>query len=123
MVGRSLFLFHSTLVKNPNGDISVPRLIKKIIEKIDDKDDFNNTLFAAGYSSEHEDLWDAFRFSVIEKSSYKVTNDFPRINQDSFINSSIPESITKIRYDIELNKLNKFKIENKSLIDLIYQSE
>ncbi|MBO8223114.1 PD-(D/E)XK motif protein [Prochlorococcus marinus str. XMU1401] len=123
VLGRSLYLFHSTLVKNPNGDISVPRLIKKIIEKIDDKDDFNNTLFAAGYSSEHEDLWDAFRFSVIEKSSYKVTNDFPRINQDSFINSSIPESITKIRYDIELNKLNKFKIENKSLIDLIYQSE
>ena len=123
VVGRSLFLFHSTLVKNPNGDISVPRLIKKIIDKIDDKDDFNNTLFAAGYSTEHEDMWDSFRFSLIEKSSYKVTNDFPRINQNSFINSSIPDSISKIRYDIELNKLSKFKIENKSLIDLIYQSE
>ena len=120
---RSLFLFHSTLVKNPNGDISVPRLIKKIVEKIEDKDDFINTLFAAGYSTEHEDMWDSFRFSVIEKTSYKVTNDFPRINQNSFINSSIPDSISKIRYDIELNKLNKFKIENKSLINLISNSE
>ena len=120
--GRSLFLFHSTLVKNPNGDISVPKLIKKIIEKIEDQDDFINTLFAAGYSIEHEDLWDSFRFSLIEKSSYKVTSDFPRINQNSFINSSIPDSISKIRYDIELNKLNKFKIENNSLINLVCQS-
>ena len=36
------------------------------IDKIDNKDDFNNTLFAAGYSTEHEDMWDSFRFSLIE---------------------------------------------------------
>ena len=121
--GRSMFLCHSTLVKNPNGDISVPKLIKKITEKIEDQDDFINTLFAAGYSVEHEDMWDSFRFSLIEKSSYKVTSDFPRINQNSFINSSIPDSISKIRYDIELNRLNKFKIQNDSLTNLVYQSE
>ena len=122
VLGRSLFLFHSTLVKNPSGDISVPLLVKKIVEKIDDKDNFINTLFAAGYSLEHEDMWDSFRFSLIEKISYKVTDDFPRINQNSFINSSVPDSISKIRYDIGLNKLDKFKIENEILINLIYQS-
>ena len=67
-------------------------------------------------------MWDSFRFSLIEKISYKVTDDFPRINQNSFINSSVPDSISKIRYDIGINKLDKFKIENEILINLIYQS-
>ena len=52
--------------------------------------------------SEHKDLWQEYKFSIIEKSSYKINDEFPRINQSSFVNSSIPDSISnKIRYRVE----------------------
>ena len=121
--GRFLYLFHSILVKNPNGEITVPNLVQKISERIDDKDSFLDTLFVAGYSSEHKDLWQEYKFSIIEKSSYKINDEFPRINQRSFVNSSIPDSISKIRYDIELNKVIKYKFDNEILFNLISKNE
>ena len=64
------------------------------------------------------------RVSIIwVKSSYKINDEFPRINQSSFINSSIPDSISKIRYDIELNKVVNYKFDNEILFNLIAESE
>ena len=77
----------------------------------------------AGYSSEHKDLWQEYKFSIIEKSSYKINDEFPRINQSSFVNSSIPDSISKIRYDIELNKVINYKFDNEILFNLISKNE
>tara|TARA_Y100000589_G_C27180039_1_gene640361 strand:+ start:1754 stop:2752 length:999 start_codon:yes stop_codon:yes gene_type:complete len=120
--GRYLFLFHSTLVKNPNGEITVPNLVDYISNNIDDKDEFLDTLFIAGYSIEHKDLWQEYKFSLVEKTSYRINDEFPKINQNSFVNESIPESICKIRYDIELKKVQEFKINNEELYSLLLEN-
>ena len=116
---RSLFLFHSTFVANPKGNISVPTLIEEIHSKIEDKEEFEERVFKAGYAKEHRDLWMDHKFSLSQSSSYSITEDFPRINEKSFKNGIIPESILRIRYEIDLNKVSKFKIDNEEVFKII----
>ena len=117
--GRSLFLFHSIFVDNPKGNITVPALVEEIQSKIEDKELFEETVFKAGYSKEHKELWMEYKFSLNECSSYSIEDDFPRINETSFVNGLIPESISKIRYEIDLNKVTNFKIENDEVFKMI----
>ena len=117
--GRSLFLFHSIFVDNPKGNITVPGLFEEIQSKIEDKEEFEETVFKAGYSKEHKELWMEYKFSLSECSSYSIEDEFPRINETSFKNGLIPESISKIRYEIDLNKVTNFKIENDEVFKMI----
>ncbi len=117
--GRSLFLFHSIFVDNPKGNITVPGLFEEIQSKIEDKEEFEETVFKAGYSKEHKELWMEYKFSLSECSSYSIDDEFPRINETSFKNGLIPESISKIRYEIDLNKVTNFKIENDEVFKMI----
>ena len=120
--GRSLFLFHSIFVENPKGNITVPDLVEEIYSKIEDKEEFEETVFKAGYSKEHKELWLEYKFSLSECSSYSIEDEFPRINEASFKNGLIPESISKIRYEIDLNKVSNFKIENEEVFKMISKS-
>ena len=59
------------------------------------------------------------KFSLSQSSSYSITEDFPRINEKSFKNGIIPESILRIRYEIDLNKVSKFKVDNEEVFKII----
>ncbi len=118
--GQKLFLWHSILWKDPNGNISVPFLVESILKEISDNEKFEKFLIKEGYLKEYRDLWLEYKFKLVEINCYSVTEDFPRINRDSFgKNKSIPDSIRKIKYEIDTNKLTSFKVDNENLIDLI----
>ena len=119
---RKLFLFHSIFVVNPKGNLSVPELVEEISSKIEDKEEFEERVFKAGYSKEHKDLWMEYKFSLNECSSYSILENFPRINKTSFKDEIIPDSISRIRYEIDLNKVSDFKIENNEIFELISNS-
>ena len=56
-------------------------------------------------------LWLEKRYSHLETIVFKVDENFPRINSDSFKDNKIPDGITNIRYDLALNTINDFRIE------------
>ena len=62
------------------------------------------------------------KFSLSESSSYSISDDFPRINETSFKNEIIPESILRIRYEIDLNKVSNFKVDNEEVFKIISRS-
>ena len=41
---RSRYLFYSSFIENPDGELSVPDLVDKILSQIDDKDGFRDKL-------------------------------------------------------------------------------
>ena len=63
-----------------------------------------------------------YKFSLNECSSYSILENFPRINKTSFKDEIIPDSISRIRYEIDLNKVSDFKIENNEIFELISNS-
>ncbi len=108
---RSRFLFYSSFIKNPDGELSVPDLVDKILPQIDDKDGFRDKLSLTKYKIQDKSLWLEKRYSHLETIVFKVDENFPRINSDSFKDNKIPDGITNIRYDLALNTINDFRVE------------
>ena len=108
---RSRYLYYSSFIINPEGELSVPDLVNNILSQIDDKDGFREKLSKTKYKFGDKSLWLEKRYSHLETIVFKVDENFPRINSDSFKDNKIPDGITNIRYDLALNTINDFRIE------------
>ena len=57
------------------------------------------------------------RYSHLETIIFKVDENFPRINSDSFKDNKIPDGISKITYDLALNTINDFRVEKNKFFN------
>ena len=108
---RSRYLYYSSFIINPEGELSVPDLVDNILSQIDDKDGFREKLSKTKYKFGDKSLWLEKRYSHLETIVFKVDENFPRINSDSFKDNKIPYGITNIKYDLALNTINDFRVE------------
>ena len=108
---RSRYLYYSSFIINPEGELSVPDLVDNILSQIDDKDGFREKLSKTKYKFGDKSLWLEKRYSHLETIVFKVDKNFPRINSDSFKDNKIPDGITNIKYDLALNTINDFRVE------------
>lgn len=94
-----------------NGISNVNLLFSKIEKELNDKpdtlEDFFSKVRKIGYWP--DDAYDSYRFKIVEKSFYSVSDGFPRITSPS----SFGNAFAKISYELFINAIQKFKEEDQ----------
>lgn len=85
--------------------VNLDQLVLEITESLGEIHipEFLNLLLQAGYVS---DLYNDIKFSVGDPSFYRIDPEFPRITR-----ASVSQEIISTRYEIDLAKCEKFKVE------------
>ena len=108
--GRELLIHHCVLTDNPMGTIDVPGLVHEIREQVSDPEAFETRLISAGYLSEQKELWLEHRFTLHGTTTYRVSDDFPRIRRSDFPDGTLPAGVSKLRYDVLLSNCSDFRL-------------
>jgi|SRR3989344_1220506 len=110
-----LFLFSLRLREEQGADKTLPSLIafcrEKLKEDIDALSKFENILVVAGYSPLFDEEYSKYKFRIVDEKLYKVTDEFPRLVSDSFI-EGVPSGVNNIEYTINLDGYNNLCIAN-----------
>lgn len=106
----NLYLRVFRLGEMPDSDkaVSLNRQVRVIEERLSDGDArelFSDKLASSGYVPLID--YDEPRFIVLGKTTYFVSGEFPKL-----VRSDLPEGVLKVKYDIELNKIEPFKCDN-----------
>lgn len=86
----------------PNGDLTVPDLIREILDLGVDRHAFIDRLGRAGYDLADEAEYARRRFRPTERRVYAVDAAFPRLVPGSFIGGDVPPGVLLVRYTIDL---------------------
>lgn len=101
-----LFLFSLRIREEHGANNDLPKLISLCREKLKDNSKaitkFENILGIIGYSPIHDNEYSKIKFRVVDERLYRVTDEFPRLIEDSFVNG-IPPGIGTIEYNINLD--------------------
>ena len=91
--------------------INLNTIIKNISEKLDinERSQFDEKLIECGYIPNEK--YDEFNYKIELINNYQVTEDFPRL-----CSSSLANGVLNVRYDIDLNKIEKFIMDLPSNI-------
>lgn len=85
----------------PNGEVSLRKLIKSIIDEPSiPSDEFLHKLLAAGVPIQTlgQDAEEGRRYSRVDKYVFEVGDDFPRLNHET-----LPDRILQVTYKLDLN--------------------
>ena len=109
----NLFLKIYRLSVNPESDkaTSLNQMVRLVENELTDADAielFSDKTASSGYVELRE--YDDPKFMISGDSTYRTTSDFPRL-----IRSRIPEGISRVSYDIALEKLKSFKCEQEQI--------
>lgn len=100
-------LLFCRMEKSSNG-FSIDKLVDILIQNGIESDYIEERLEGLGLpkgSSSRQET-----FNLLECSSYKIDEDFPKITPESFKNNHIPKHIVQINYSIDLSGLEKENI-------------
>ena len=105
----SLYLRVFRLGEMPDSDksVSLNRQVKVVEETLSDavaRELFSDKLASAGYVPLID--YDEPKFIVLGKDTYFVSDDFPKL-----VRSDLADGVRKVRYDIELKKMEPFKCD------------
>lgn len=89
--------------------ISINDMVKKITDEGYSKEDLEKQLNVFGL--EYGKSVRNEKYRILEEREYAVDDDFPKITQSSFVGNKIPEGITKITYDVDLESVKYKKIQ------------
>ena len=99
--GGDLHLVMHRLEEVPDGDLTVPDVVREILDLGVDRREFVTRLGQAGYDlADKED--ERRRFRSVERRAYVVDASFPRIVPDSFVSGEAPNGVMLLRYTIDL---------------------
>jgi hypothetical protein len=98
---RDLFLAFVRLDVEGEGT-SVPQLVEQILEQGVERRRLLDLLSQAGYDPAKSAEYARPLFTATEQRLYAVTDDFPRIVGDSFLEHRLPPGVLRLRYDIDL---------------------
>ena len=112
-LNNRLFLKLFRLAEIPESDkaMSLNELVNEIESQLDENlalEEFQEKLAKAGYVELHE--YDSLKFIVSEERTYLVQKDFPKL-----VRSELPQGITKVRYDIDLESIRVFLLEKDTV--------
>lgn len=111
----AMFLFD----ENPQGNLSLPILIKEIEGVGVDLDLFESRLAMVGYHREKEEYYSEFLFCFREELFYLVDDEFPKLTRRNQL-GDIPLQVTSVNYEINLNGPTPQVLEdNAVVVDLI----
>ena len=103
---KPLYLFSICLRRENGAQNNLPKLIETcricLLDSEDYLSHFEEALVRVGYSPINEDEYSKLEIHVVEDILFEVTNDFPKITKENFING-LPLGIEKIVYEINLN--------------------
>lgn len=97
-----LFLTLLRLEQSEGGE-SVPDLVAAVAAVAHDHLELERRLAAAGYDRHYEAQYQEVRFLVLERTSWKVDEGFPRIVRSSFVGGAMPAGTLALRYRIDLS--------------------
>lgn len=110
-----LLLFSLRLREEQGADNTLPNIILLCREKLKNNPDaiskFENILALVGYSPLHDNEYFKFKFRIVDEKLYNVTDKFPRLVVNSFING-VPSGVGKIEYTINLDGYDSLCIAN-----------
>ncbi len=112
-LNNNLFLRIFRLIDMPDSDksLSLNDLVKQLEENLQDAEAieyFSEKLAKAGYVELR--IYDTPKFLVAEETSYRVTEDFPRL-----VRSEIPAGIARVGYEIKLETIESFGCDNQEV--------
>ena len=84
----------------------VERLKGLMVSPAEGYEAFINKLAGYGYAPLSE--YDKLKFIVTDENTYEVKDDFPRI-----IRSALPGGILKVKYELELHRIEPYLIDNQ----------
>jgi len=111
---NSKLMFFSLRLREEQGaENDLPLLIgliqEKLKENIETLSKFENTLAVAGYSPVYNEEYSKLKFRIVDQKLFDVTDEFPRIINDSFV-SGLPSGVGTIEYTISLDGYDKLCI-------------
>lgn len=109
----NLFLMIFRLNDMPDSDhaLSLNDAVRRMENELTDADaleDFSAKLAGFGYVPLPE--YDLPKLQIISAHTYRVTKDFPRL-----IRAHLPEGVTRVSYEIELEKISPFEVDTKHI--------
>ncbi|MEG2250806.1 MAG: PD-(D/E)XK motif protein [Bacilli bacterium] len=105
--GYLIVIYLDKTSEEDNHRITLNSLVNEILNMIDDEyliNVFENLLFDQGYI--HREEYDEYSFKLSKVDKYIVTSEFPCLRF-----ASLPNSVTSIKYELFLDKIEKFKGE------------
>lgn len=109
----NLFLMIFRLNDMPDSDraLSLNDAVRRIENELTDSgalEDFSAKLAGYGYIPLQE--YDLPKLQINSTHTYRVTEDFPRL-----IRSGLPEGVTRVSYEIELEKISLFEVDTEHI--------
>lgn len=97
-----LHLFFHRLEEAPDGDITLPSLIRSILALNVHSPDFIDRLNLAGYDLKLEEEYEKLRFRRVETRVFAIDDSFPRIVPNLFAAGVEPAGVLRIAYTVDL---------------------
>jgi hypothetical protein len=100
-----LIVFHMEKMSPEFNGYSLNPLVEEILNSFaleSDRDLFLDKLAQAKYA--YSEIYDNYVYNVVKMEKYRVTDNFPRFKHDD-----LPRGIVKVKYEIELSVIEKFK--------------
>lgn len=106
--GELVVYFMDKTTSHGANTLSLPQVVAKIEHALNDVqlvDALSCKLAMYGYYHKDADRYKETRYRLAGQSSYKVTQDFPKM-----IRGNVPNAIQNVKYDLALSALEEFKI-------------
>lgn len=100
--GGDLHLLLHRLEEDPGGDITLPNVVREILDLGVNRHEFIDLLGRAGYDVADEADYVTRRFRRVELRAYRVDDGFPRIVPGSFMSGDAPAGVMLVRYTVDL---------------------
>lgn len=100
-----LYVYSLRIRKEGTAQNNLPLLIQKITTLLDPYprllELFEVRLSEAGYSPAHSDIYEGYRFRIIDERLYLVNSLFPRLTID-LLREGLPNGVERVDYDVNL---------------------
>jgi hypothetical protein len=100
--GGDLHLLFFRFEEAPDGELSLPDLVRDIVELGVDRREFVDRLARAGYHLSDEEAYSTIRLHCVERRVYGIDESFPRVIPRSFVVGDAPPGVILVRYTVDL---------------------
>lgn len=118
---NSLFLAHQVFEAGSTSDLTISRLFDRLKQRSVNLHHLSSLLKLTGVEDPNSEELNKEGFRLINRSIYRVTNDFPGITHRSFVTGSPPSGVINCTYDLDLEAAAQFELHEYEVTDLFRQ--
>jgi hypothetical protein len=113
-LGGRLCMVRLTLESAAGGQLNVSGLFNRAMLRCSEPEKLKELLLELDCRDPDSPEWNYLSFSFEREEIFEVNDEFPRLTEDSFAGSAIPQGIQNVSYEIDLNHARSNVIsENK----------